>query len=431
MHHVMAAAVTAPPPPPSGTTLSGVGTATAVSSAGGAYLLLKYTRPRSSWHSECPPTGGHSTAPSGIRFWLGQCVRPYTGIVAVPCSPCNLQTDTEEVCPSFGLLQRNTQRAHDMPGTGLFWSPGVLLLLLLPSCAAVSPIITTVAGIYQNQTPNFIISYTPYKGYPQLLGDGGLATAAPLGNPWDVVQDESGNLYFVDFWVGVVRRVDNRTGVMTTIAGNNTLKAFTGDGGPASKGVFQEPSGLALWQGCLYVADSNNGAIRRINLTTNIITTVAGTGTVGYSGDGGLATSARLNQPRAVAIDPRNGDMLIAEYAAPRVRRVSAATGIITTVAGNGTLGTGRNKDWGMGGLANATAIAVPIGITVDAAGNVYFACDIGSVVQKIDTAGRISIVTGKLTNTNNTGDKGPAGEAETLPAWGCLCLMGKWGVTP
>lgn len=298
-------------------------------------------------------------------------------------------------------------------------------LLLLPSCAAVSSIITTVAGIYQNMTKNFQFQG---KWWPQLVGDGGLATDAPVGNIWDVVQDESGNLYFLDRFVGVVRRVDNRTGIMTTIAGNNTRKAYSGDGGPASNAVFNTPSGLALWQGCLYVADEFNGAIRRINLTTNIIITVAGNGTLGrgYGGDGGPARQAQIS-PSSVAIDPRNGDMLIADYQFPRIRRVSAATGIITTVAGNGTLGTGRDKDWGMGGLANATAIAVPMGITVDTAGNVYFACDNGGVVQKIDTAGRISIVTGKLTVTNYTGDKGPASKAEAHQLGVACVFLGNW----
>lgn len=138
---------------------------------------------------------------------------------------------------------------------------------------------------------------------------------------------------------------------------------------------------------------------------------MAGNGTLGrgYSGDNGPALSAQIS-PAAVAIDPRNGDIILAEYQYPRVRRVNVATGIITTIAGNGTLGTGIGKDWGMGGFANQTAIAVPRGITVDPAGNVLFACDIGSVVQRIDAAtGRISIVVGYLTRTNYSGDGGAA----------------------
>lgn len=284
-----------------------------------------------------------------------------------------------------------------------------------------SPIITTVAGIYQSITPNVIVrTCCPYLGWPQLSGEGGPATAAQLGNPTDVVQDESGHLYFVDMFVGVVRKVDNMTGIITTIAGNNTARRVSGDGGLATRAFFNVPKGLALWQGCLYVADEAGGTVRRINLTTNIITTVAGNATLGagWSGDGGLATRAQTS-PSAVAFDPRNGDMLIADYAQPRIRRVSAATGIITTIAGNGTLGIGLNRDWGMGGLANQTAIAVPRGISVDAAGNVYFACDIGSVVQKVDTSGRISIVTGRLTNTSYTGNKGPAGQCVWVWVWG------------
>jgi hypothetical protein len=291
-------------------------------------------------------------------------------------------------------------------------------------CAAVGPIITTVAGIYQNQTSNVLVTgCCPITTYPRLIGDGGPATAANLGTPSDVVQDESGNLYIVDSFMGLVRKVDSKTGIITVIAGNSSVlvsaKKVSGDGGVATKAQFWVPTGLALWQGCLYVADQSGGTVRRINLTTNIITTVAGNATLGqgFSGDGGPATRARISAT-AVAIDPRNGDMLLADYQTPRIRRVSAATGIITTIAGNGTLGTGLNRDWGMGGFANQTAIAVPRGITVDAAGNVYFACDSGSVVQKVDTSGRISIVTGKLTNTNFTGDKGPAGQ------W--LCVF--WG---
>lgn len=260
-----------------------------------------------------------------------------------------------------------------------------------------------------------------------LVGDGGPATAALFASPNDVVQDASGDLYIVDSNLAVVRKVDNKTGIITTIAGNNSVvsvnKRVSGDGGPANRAQFHTPTGLALWQGCLYVADQFGGTVRRINLTTNIITTVAGNATLGqgFAGDGGPATRAQVSAT-AVAIDPRNGDMLLADYQSPRIRRVSASTGIITTIAGNGTLGTGLNRDWGMGGFANQTAICVPRGITVDPAGNVYFACDIGSVVQKVDTAGRVSIVTGKLTNTSWTGDKGPAGQCL------CMCFGGQGG---
>lgn len=95
-----------------------------------------------------------------------------------------------------------------------------------------------------------------------------MANTTVIGTPEDIVQDSAGHIYFLDSFVGVIRKIDANTRILTTIAGNNTAKAFRGDGGPATKAFFNVPSGLAIWQDILYVADQYNGAIRRINLTT-------------------------------------------------------------------------------------------------------------------------------------------------------------------
>src|SRR5690606_35324785 len=135
-----------------------------------------------------------------------------------------------------------------------------------------------------------------------------------------------------------IRRVAAATGIITTVAGNGT-PAFTGDGGPAIGASLEGPSGVAVdGLGHLYIADTWNQRIRRVHATTEIITTVAGTGTQGAAGDGGAATSAQLAFPQAVAVDGA-GNLYIADTNNHRVRRVAAATSIITTEAGTGSSG--------------------------------------------------------------------------------------------
>lgn len=157
------------------------------------------------------------------------------------------------------------------------------------------------------------------------------AVEANLGDPTGIAVDAAGNLYIAD-WAGHrVYKVDP-SGLLTVFAGTGT-PSFSGDGGPAASAELRGPFGLALdANGNLFIADQINNRIRRVDASTGIITTVAGNGTFGFSGDGGPATAARFRSPAAVALDA-NGNLFIGDSSNHRVRRVDAATGVITTVA--------------------------------------------------------------------------------------------------
>ncbi len=152
----------------------------------------------------------------------------------------------------------------------------------------------------------------------------------------------------------MVREVNAQTGDITTIAGNGTA-GYSGDGGPATAAELSDPSGVAVdGSGDLFIADSGNNVVREVNLNTGIITTIAGNGTQGYRGDGGPATAAELSGPDGLALDG-SGDLFIADSSNNVIREVNLGTGIITTVAGNGTDGYS-----GDGGLATAAELQRP-----------------------------------------------------------------------
>ena len=210
---------------------------------------------------------------------------------------------------------------------------------------AATRIITTVAG----------------NGTPGLSGDGGPATSASLNEPFDVEVDAAGHLYIADTRNHRIRRVDAVTGIITTLAGNSSSETdwgYAGDGGPATQAKMVYPWGVAVdSQGNLYVPNDISHCIRRIDGQTGIITTVAGNGGGGFSGDGGSAVSAALQNPRSVAVDGL-GNLFIADYVNQRIRRLDQGTGIITTVAGTGVAGFA-----GDGGAATAARLNHPSGL--------------------------------------------------------------------
>jgi sugar lactone lactonase YvrE len=237
-------------------------------------------------------------------------------------------------------------------------------------------------------------------------GDGGPAASAALASPFEAVLDASGNLFIVEYSNQRVRRVDAATGVITTVAGNGTY-GFAGDGGPATSASLGYPTGVAVdAAGHVYIADRDNQRIRRVDAGTGIITTVAGTGAETYSGDGGPAADAALFRPTDVAVDA-DGNLFIADTYNNRIRKVDAATGIITTVAGAGTYGFA-----GDGGPATAATFRNPVALAVDAAGNLFIA-DVDSMrIRKVDAAtGLITTVVGNGA-TGFAGDGGPAIDA-------------------
>jgi hypothetical protein len=196
-------------------------------------------------------------------------------------------------------------------------------------CAAFKPLGVPGAGIINTVAGN---------GYYGYSGDGGVATGATVAGAVGVSTDSLGNIYLSDSGNNVLRKVSASTGVITTIAGNGT-GGYSGDGGPATSAELSWPAGVTVDAASnVYFAD-NGGAVRKISASTGIISTVAGTGVWGYSGDGGPATSAQLSYDISVAVDSA-GNLYIADKYNMRIRKVSAATGIITTIAGNGTRDT-------------------------------------------------------------------------------------------
>jgi len=207
---------------------------------------------------------------------------------------------------------------------------------------AVTLIITTYAG---SGTCGYTLPTPPSDGIP--------ATNARLNNPREVILDATGTVYIADTSNCRIRRVDAVTGIISTFAGTGNCN-LSGDGGLATSARLNNPRGLAFdTAGNLYIADRSNHRIRKVNKITNIISTVAGT-SGGYAGDGGLATNARLNQPQGVSIN-QFGTIYIADTSNHRIRKVDSATGIITTHAGTGTAG-----NTGDGGLATAARLNAP-----------------------------------------------------------------------
>ncbi|PWT76932.1 MAG: hypothetical protein C5B59_05365 [Bacteroidetes bacterium] len=249
---------------------------------------------------------------------------------------------------------------------------------------AYAQIITTVAG-------------SAVYGYS---GDGGPATMAALLVPSGVAADKNNNLYIADDDNNRIRKVDAITGIITTVAGNGSY-GFAGDGGPAISASLKGPTGIAIdAAGNLYVADYNNNRIRKVDVATGIITTIAGNGSSGFGGDGGPAVSANIWLPTGVAVD-RSNNVYIADYGNHRVRKVDAQSGVITTVAGNGIAGFS-----GDGGLGISAELFEPYGIFMDAAMNLYIA-DYGNnrIRKLVSGTGIISTIAGTgITGYNGDG---------------------------
>lgn len=237
-------------------------------------------------------------------------------------------------------------------------------------------------------------------------GDGGPASEARLDQPFDVALDGDGNLYLSDTFNHRVRKVDARTGVITTVAGNGR-KGFAGDGGPATEAELDEPYGLAIdREGDLYVADRLNFRIRRVEARTGRIETVAGDGTPHYAGDGGPAREAGLVEPNGVALDGQ-GRLYIADVADHRVRVVDLASGRIATFAGDG-----RGRHAGDGGPATAASIFGARAVEVGPDGTVFILERQGNALRAVDPAtGTIRTVAGTGARGDG-GDGGPASRA-------------------
>lgn len=249
--------------------------------------------------------------------------------------------------------------------------------------------ITTVAG-------------TGTFGYS---GDGGPATAALLSGPMQVFADPAGNVYLSDYYNHRIRKV-SASGIITTIAGNG-IAGYSGDGGQATAAEIQFPWGIVVDPvGRIFIGDYYNHRIRRVD-TNGIITTYAGTGFSGFSGDGGQATAAQIYYPTGIGIDA-TGNLYLTDYVNQRVRKINTS-GIISTIAGTG--GTGFSGD---GGAATAAVFNNPLGVTADIGGNIYISDFGNSRIRKINTSGVISTIAGSATS-GFSGDGGPATAAKLM----------------
>ncbi len=256
---------------------------------------------------------------------------------------------------------------------------------------ATTGIITTVAG----------------NGTDRFVGDGFLATSVPL-RPDSFAVDENGNLFIAVLGDHRVRRVDADTGIITTVAGNGE-KGFSGDGGPATEASFVGPNAVAVdTAGNLFIADAKSHRIRQVDAKTGIITTIVGTGKPGFYDDGRLAAnSVPLKTPYGVAVGPM-GNLFIADTGNHRIRRMDAETGIVTTVAGNGA--TGGFPD---GILATAVSLRSPHHVTLDTAGNLYLGDGQNHVLRVDAETGILTTVAGSRGPwVYGYGDGGPATDA-------------------
>ncbi len=253
-----------------------------------------------------------------------------------------------------------------------------------------SSFMTTIAG-------NGVAGYS---------GDGGAANQAALSSPAGVAVDAAGNVYIADRVNNRIRKVAAVSGIISTVAGNGTI-GYSGDGGQATAAELNNPLGIAVdAYGNIYIADAGNNCIRKVLANSGIISTIAGNGTAGFSGDNQLATAAQLNNPAGIALDI-SGNIYIADNLNNRIRKIAAGSQTITTIAGGGICPSG--SFCGDSALAINAALYRPVGVTVDAAGNIYIA-DTGNNRIRLVTANGGIIYT--IIGTGIVGNGGDGGQA-------------------
>ncbi|MFN7925993.1 MAG: SMP-30/gluconolactonase/LRE family protein [Bryobacteraceae bacterium] len=253
------------------------------------------------------------------------------------------------------------------------------LLLFAAALAAFGAHTVTIAG----------------TGQPGYTGDGGPGAQAQINNPYGLVVGPDGALYFCDIDNHAVRRLDLKTKNITTVAGSGK-KGYSGDGGPATKAELNQPYEVRFDKaGNMYFVEMPNHVVRRVDKKTRIITTLAGTGQPGFGGDGGPAAKAQMRQPHSIAFDPQ-GRMMICDIGNHRVRRIDMKTGVIET-----WLGTGDKGKTADGAPLAGTPVFGPRAIDLDPQGNMYLALREGNAVYKVD------LKAGKFIHLAGTGDKG------------------------
>ena len=265
-----------------------------------------------------------------------------------------------------------------------------------------------------------IISTIAGTGAAGYSGDRGQATAARIQAPRGITLDPAGNVVFSDRGNNVVRKIDVTTGIITTIAGTGGSPAFTGDGGLATAARLGLTWGVAYDRsGNLYLADDQNCRVRMVN-TSGIINTICGTGICFSGGDGGTATAALVQYPVGVAIGYYNNHIYIADDGNNRIREINTSN-IISTLAGSPTYGF-----TGDGGPSTAARLYYPKAVATDDSGNVYIADQNNNRIRKIDTFGNINTIAGNGTATYG-GDNGPATAASLNQPTG-IAIISRFG---
>lgn len=266
-------------------------------------------------------------------------------------------------------------------------------------------IITTIAG----------------SGASGSAGDGGAATSAQLSGPTALALDSAGDLFIADTGNSRIREIAAQTGIISTVAGSAT-SGFAGDGSAATSAELLSPAGVAVdLSGNLYIADTGNSRIRMVSATTKTITTIAGTASAGYAGDGSSATSAELNGPQGLALD-FNGNLYIADTLNNSARKIALSAGTITTAAGKGIAGY-----TGDGAIATSATLSAPSSVSVDAAGNLYIADKKNNVIRQVLSANSYIVTIAGSTSNGFAGDDGSALTAKlNLPQGIALDSSGK-----
>ena len=266
-----------------------------------------------------------------------------------------------------------------------------LTFAVAPAAAAGAAEVSTIAG----------------TGIPGFSGGGGPATNAQLNNPYGVARGPDGALYVCDIGNHRVRRID-QDGTITTVAGNGR-RGYAGDGGPATSAVLNEPYEVRFDRGGNMVfVEMKNHVVRMVDRRTGTISTLAGTGKPGFSGDGGPATEAQLNQPHAIQFDPRGAYLYVCDIANHRLRRIDLSTGVITTVAGDGT----KRKTPDGARVDPSLPLHGPRAIDFDAAGDLWLALREGNAVYRVDTKARTIHHAAGTGKQGFTGNGGPAKDA-------------------
>ncbi len=313
---------------------------------------------------------------------------------------------------SVGVLIPGTMQTVAGDGTWVYRNDGVAATstsIFLPGGVAVDGL----GNIFLSDTNNNrvrrvdagtgLISTVAGTGTPGYSGDNGLGVNAEVNSPSGMLIDGAGNLLFADSGNHAVRKLILATGVISTVAGQLGQQGATGDTGLALAGTLNTPQGIALdGAGDLYIADTNNNEVRRVDAVTGVITRAAGTGAEGSSGDGGLGTSAKLNSPWGLATDPA-GDVYIADLGNNKIRMLSAG-GMISTVAGTGS--TSYNGD---GQAATAANLGGPAAVAVDVAGNLYIADSGNNLIRKVAVGTQLLSNIAGTRAAQFSGDGGPA----------------------